>query len=230
MTRILVVEDETQIATALRINLVARGYQVITVHDGRSALTAAADSAPDAVLLDLILPDIDGTQVITALRGWTHIPIIVLSARTDASSKIGALDAGADDYVTKPFGMDELMARVRAALRRANAGQHVEEDLVVDTESFTVNLAAKKIRRGSTEVHLTPTEWAILEMLIRHQGRLVTQRQLLEAVWGPDHVHHAHYLRVYVGQLRKKLEENPAEPRHFITEPGTGYRFQPTYR
>jgi two-component system, OmpR family, KDP operon response regulator KdpE len=227
MTTVLVVDDEPQIANALRINLAARGYQVTTAGDGATALRLAADTAPDLILLDLGLPDIDGLEVITALRGWTSVPIIVLSARTDADSKIEALDAGADDYVTKPFGMDELLARLRAAVRRSAVAVREVAEPLIDAGTFTVDLAVKKIWRDGAEVHLTPTEWGLLEILIRHRGCLVTQKHLLEQVWGPTHATHSHYLRVYMGQLRQKLEPQPAQPRHLITEPGMGYRFMP---
>ncbi|MET1072946.1 MAG: response regulator, partial [Umezawaea sp.] len=222
MTRVLVVDDEPQIVRALRINLTARGYQVLTAHDGASALTAAADGKPDVVVLDLGLPDLDGTDVIAGLRGWTSIPIIVLSARTDSSDKVSALDAGADDYVTKPFGMDELLARLRAAVRRSSTTPTPGEDAVVETASFTVDLAAKKVHRDGTEVHLTPTEWGLLEMLVRNRGRLVAQKQLLQEVWGPAYAKESHYLRVYLAQLRRKLEPEPSHPRHLLTEPGMG--------
>jgi two-component system, OmpR family, KDP operon response regulator KdpE len=225
MTRVLVVDDEPQIVRALRINLAARGYHVLTAANGTAALRVAAGGHPDVVILDLGLPDLDGTEVIAGLRGWTSVPIIVLSARTDAGDKVEALDAGADDYVTKPFGMDELLARLRAAVRRSIAGAHPDEP-VVTTSSFTIDLSAKKVRREDAEVHLTPTEWAILELLIRHPGRLITQKQLLTHVWGPM-CDDTHYLRVYLAQLRRKLEPEPSRPRHLHTEPGMGYRFEP---
>ncbi len=226
MTRVLVVDDEPQIVRALRINLAARGYQVLTAADGTGALRAAVDGHPDVVVLDLGLPDLDGIEVIAGLRGWTSVPIIVLSARTDSTDKVEALDAGADDYVTKPFGMDELLARLRAAVRRTSAAEGAGEP-VIATDAFTIDRAAKKVHRGSVEVHLTPTEWGILESLVRHSGRLVTQRQLLSDVWGPAYLKETHYLRVYLAQLRRKLEPDPSRPRHLITEPGMGYRFEP---
>ncbi|MBY8848912.1 winged helix-turn-helix domain-containing protein, partial [Saccharothrix sp. MB29] len=196
----------------------------LTAHDGTTALRAAAEGKPDVVVLDLGLPDVDGTEVIAGLRGWTTVPIIVLSARVDSTDKVEALDAGADDYVTKPFGMDELLARLRAAVRR---GAVVEgEDAVVETASFTVDLAAKKVLRDGAEVHLTPTEWGLLEVLARHRGRLVAQKQLLQEVWGPQYAKETHYLRVYLAQLRRKLEPEPSHPRHLVTEPGMGYRFE----
>ncbi|PSL58243.1 two-component system KDP operon response regulator KdpE [Saccharothrix carnea] len=219
------VDDEPQIVRALRINLSARGYSVLTAHDGTAALKAAAEGKPDVVVLDLGLPDVDGTEVIAGLRGWTTVPIIVLSARVDSADKVQALDAGADDYVTKPFGMDELLARLRAAVRRSAVVEG--EDAVVETASFTVDLAAKKVRRDGVEVHLTPTEWGLLEILARNRGRLVAQKQLLQEVWGPAYAKETHYLRVYLAQLRRKLEPEPSHPRHLVTEPGMGYRFEP---
>lgn len=218
------VDDEPQIVRALRINLSARGYSVLTAHDGTAALKAAAEGKPDVVVLDLGLPDLDGTEVIAGLRGWTSVPIIVLSARVDSADKVEALDAGADDYVTKPFGMDELLARLRAAVRRSAVVEG--GDAVVETASFTVDLAAKKVRRDGVEVHLTPTEWGLLEILARNRGRLVAQKQLLQEVWGPAYAKETHYLRVYLAQLRRKLEPEPAHPRHLVTEPGMGYRFE----
>jgi len=225
-TRVLVVDDEPQILRALRINLTARGYDVLTARDGSSALQAATETKPDVVVLDLGLPDIDGTDVITGLRGWSSVPIIVLSARTSSWDKVMALDAGADDYVTKPFGMDELLARLRAAVRRSAAAAP-GETAIIETESFTIDLMAKKVRRDGVDVHLTPTEWGLLEILVRNPGRLVTQQQLLQEVWGPTHTTESHYLRVYFAQLRRKLEPVPSRPRHLMTEPGMGYRFEP---
>ena len=229
MTRVLVVDDDTQILRALRINLTARGYSVLTALSGSAALRAAAEGRPDVVVLDLGLPDLDGAEVIEGLRGWSAVPIIVLSARTDSADKVHALDAGADDYVTKPFGMAELLARLRAAVRRASSGPGDGEP-VVTTEAFTIDLAAKRVQRGAPgsaeDVHLTPTEWAILEVLVRHRGRLVGQRQLLREVWGPAYGTETNYLRTYLAQLRRKLEPDPARPRHLITEPGMGYRFE----
>jgi two-component system, OmpR family, KDP operon response regulator KdpE len=225
MTSVLVVDDEPQIVRALRINLTARGYNVMTAYDGKTALSVAIENKPDVVVLDLGLPDIDGVDVIAGLRGWTSVPIIVLSARTESTRKVEALDAGADDYVTKPFGMDELLARLRAAVRRTTAAPAVD-DPIVKTASFTVDLAVKRVHRDDREVHLTPTEWGMIEILARHPGRLVSQKQLLQEVWGPSHTSESQYLRVYMAQLRRKLEPEPAHPRHLITEPGMGYRFE----
>jgi two-component system KDP operon response regulator KdpE len=223
---VLVVDDEPQIVRALRINLSARGYRVITAHDGTAALRAVAETKPDVVVLDLGLPDMDGNEVIAGLRGWTTVPIIVLSARGDSSDKVQALDAGADDYVTKPFGMDELLARLRAAFRRSTVSSPDDMDAVVETGSFTIDLAAKKVLREGKEVHLTKTEWGVLELLVRNRGRLVAQKQLLHDVWGPSYETESHYLRVYLAQLRRKLEPEPSRPRHLLTEPGMGYRFE----
>lgn len=223
--RVLVVDDEPQILRALRINLSVRGYDVVTVTNGADALRAAADLRPEVVILDLGLPDMSGIEVLEGLRGWLSAPVIVLSARTDSSDKVEALDAGADDYVTKPFGMDELLARLRAAVRRAAASVDSDEP-VVETDSFTVDLAAKKVTKKGAEVHLTPTEWGMLEMLVRHRGKLVGREELLREVWGPAYAKETHYLRVYLTQLRRKLEDDPSHPRHLLTEAGMGYRFE----
>jgi two-component system KDP operon response regulator KdpE len=223
MTRILVVDDEPQIRKALDVNLRARGYDVDLAPTGEDALQLAASRHPDLVLLDLGLPGVDGIDVVRGLRGWTTVPILVLSVRETERDKVAALDAGADDYVTKPFGMDELMARLRAALRRATP---VAEEPVVETPDFTVDLAAKRVVAHGEEVHLTPTEWGILDVLVRHPGRLVTQRHLLQQVWGPQYERETNYLRVYLAQLRRKLEPDPSRPRYLVTEPGMGYRFE----
>ncbi|HET6504961.1 MAG TPA: response regulator [Amycolatopsis sp.] len=223
---VLVVDDEPQIVRALRINLSARGYRVVTAHDGTAALRAAAETKPDVVVLDLGLPDLDGNEVIAGLRGWSTVPIIVLSARSDSPDKVRALDAGADDYVTKPFGMDELLARLRAAVRRSSVSGSDGTDAVVETGDVSIDLVAKKVRRDGEEVHLTKTEWGVLELLVRNHGRLVSQKQLLREVWGPTYENESHYLRVYLAQLRRKLEREPSRPRHLITEPGMGYRFE----
>jgi two-component system KDP operon response regulator KdpE len=223
VSRILVVDDEPQIVRALVINLRARKYEVDAAPDGATALRLAAERHPDVVLLDLGLPDMDGVDVIAGLRGWTRVPIIVLSARHASGEKVEALDAGADDYVTKPFAMDELLARLRAAFRRADPGPGAA---VLETASFSVDLAAKKVVRDGADVRLTPTEWHLLEVLTRNAGRLITQRQLLQEVWGPSYGTETNYLRVYMAQLRRKLEPDPTRPRHLITEPGMGYRFE----
>ena len=224
MSRILVVDDEPQILRALRINLSVLGYEVVTASTGAGALRAAAERPPDVVVLDLGLPDMDGTEVLAGLRGWCTAPVIVLSARTDSADKVEALDAGADDYVTKPFGMDEFLARVRAAARRGTSAADTSEPSV-ETASFTVDLAAKTVSRRGEQVHLTPTEWGMLEMLVRNRGKLVGQKELLREVWGPAYDTETHYLRVYLAQLRRKLEDDPANPKHLITEAGMGYRF-----
>lgn len=222
MTKILIVDDEPQILRALRINLAARHYEVAMAPDGGSALRQAADWRPDLVILDLGLPDIDGVDVIHGLRGWSRIPIIVLSGRAGSADKVDALDAGADDYVTKPFGIDELLARVRAATRRS--ALHDPALARVQVGSHTVDLTNKSVTGG---VRLTPTEWHLLEILLRNPGKLVSQRQMLTEVWGSTYLTATHYLRQYMAQLRRKLERDPAHPEHLITEPGMGYRFKP---
>jgi two-component system, OmpR family, KDP operon response regulator KdpE len=236
MTRVLVVDDEPQILRALRINLRARRYDVNVAASGTEALEVAAAHPPDLVILDLGLPDMDGLEVIGGLRGWTAVPIIVLSGRADSTDKVEALDAGADDYVTKPFGMDELLARMRAAVRRTPAAEAPPRirlgDLVVD-------LAAKRVTRDAAtgtssrseadqdgDIRLTPTEWHLLEVLLRNPGKLLSHRQLLHDVWGPGYDNAGGNLRLYMAQLRRKLEPDPARPRWLITEPGMGYRYQ----
>ena len=223
MTRVLVVDDEAPIRRALSANLRARGYDVDVAATGEQALDLAAHHHPDIVLLDLGLPGMDGREVIDGLRGWSAVPIVVLSARGSERNKVDALDAGADDYLSKPFGMDELLARVRAALRRATPA---DEEAIVTTEHFTVDLADKRvIDRDGTTIRLTPTEWHVLEVLVRHAGKLVGQRQLLQDVWGPQYGDESNYLRVHLAHLRAKLEPNRSHPRYLITEPGMGYRF-----
>jgi two-component system, OmpR family, KDP operon response regulator KdpE len=228
MTRVLVVDDEPQIVRALRINLRARHYDVDTAMNGAEALRAAAAHPPDLVVLDLGLPDMDGVEVIEGLRGWTDAPIIVLSGRADSTDKVQALDCGADDYVTKPFGMDELLARMRAAIRRSTPETSEPQ---IQLGDLVIDLAAKRVTRtasdGEGTIRLTPTEWHLLEVLLRHPGKLMSQRQLLQEVWGPGYTDAAGNLRLYMAQLRRKLEPDPARPRWLQTEPGMGYRFQP---
>lgn len=227
MTRVLVVEDDPQLVRALVINMQARGYGVDAAPDGATALRLAAARQPDVVVLDLGLPDMDGTDVIKALRGWTRVPILVLSARRASDEKVAALDAGADDYITKPFSMNELLARLRAAVRRTDSVPVAPETVLVTTDEFTVDLVAKKASRGGHDIRLTPTEWHLLEILVCNPGRLISQRQLLQEVWGASHSNKTNYLRVYMAQLRRKLEADPSHPRYLITEPGMGYRFDP---
>jgi len=246
MTRVLVVDDEPQILRALRINLRARQYEVSTAANGAQALEQAAAHPPDLVILDLGLPDMDGVDVIGGLRGWTKVPIIVLSGRADSNDKVEALDAGADDYVTKPFGMDELLARARAAVRRTVGAEAPPR---VRLGNLTVDLAAKRVTpdgaansatdrttdgiaidgepQQENDVRLTPTEWHLLEVLLRNPGKLLSHRQLLTEVWGPGYDNAGGNLRLYMAQLRRKLEPDPARPRWLITEPGMGYRYQP---
>jgi two-component system, OmpR family, KDP operon response regulator KdpE len=233
MMRVLVVDDEPQLMRALRINLSARRYEVVVAADGAAALEAAARHVPDLVILDLGLPDMDGTDVIAGLRGWTKVPILVLSGRTDAADKVDALDAGADDYMTKPFSMEELMARLRALQRRIESEAAADEPIVL-IGHFSVDLAAKTVTRrpdapadAPESVHLTKTEWAVLEVLIRNPGRLVSGKQLLQQVWGPSYESETNYLRFYLAKLRQKLEPEPSHPRQLITELGMGYRFHP---
>jgi two-component system KDP operon response regulator KdpE len=231
VTRVLVVDDEPQILRALRINLRVRNYDVDIAATGSQALEAAAKHPPDLVILDLGLPDLDGVQVIEGLRGWTQAPIIVLSGRADSTDKVEALDAGADDYVTKPFGMDELLARMRAAVRRTGPGASEPR---VRLGHLVVDLAAKRVIRDGAEggdgpdIRLTPTEWHLLEVLLRNPGKLLSQRQLLTEVWGPGYADASGNLRLYMAQLRRKLEPDPARPRWLMTEPGMGYRYQPS--
>jgi two-component system KDP operon response regulator KdpE len=224
MTRVLAVDDEQQILRALGTNLRARGYEVDLATTGEAALDLAARNHPDVVVLDLGLPGISGIEVIRGLRGWTAVPIVVLSVRESERDKVAALDAGADDYVTKPFGMAELLARLRAALRRGRPP--VEEAPTLTTPDFTVDLAAKRVTGKDGEVRLTPTEWQIVEVLVREEGKLVTQVQLLQEVWGPQYGTETNYLRVHMAHIRRKLEPDPSHPRYFLTEPGMGYRFE----
>jgi two-component system, OmpR family, KDP operon response regulator KdpE len=243
MTRLLVVDDEPQILRALRINLHARQYDVVTAGTGRGALDAATEAHPDLVILDLGLPDMDGVEVIRSLRKWTQVPIVILSGRLNSAAKVDALDAGADDYVTKPFSVEELLARIRAVTRRTTEPELIEP---VQLGRWTVDLSdhaiyetlpanagasdtqlESHIEEPAQQIHLTPTEWQLLQALVSHAGRLVSQRQLLQEVWGPTYMNQGHYLRQYVKALRHKLEDDPTRPRHLVTEPGMGYRFQP---
>ncbi|MFF6986905.1 response regulator [Streptomyces sp. NPDC010273] len=226
MTRVLVVEDDPQLVRALVINMQARQYGVDAAPDGATALRLAAMRQPDVVMLDLGLPDMDGVDVIRALRGWTRVPILVLSARQASDEKVAALDAGADDYITKPFSMDELLARLRAAVRRVENVPLAPTATLVTTDDFTIDLLAKKATRAGHDIRLTPTEWHLLEILVTNPGRLITQKYLLQEVWGVTQSNKTNYLRVYMAQLRRKLEGDPSSPRHLITEPGMGYRFE----
>ena len=223
MTRILVVDDEPQIVRALVTNLKVRDYEVETANNGEDAISLAATTHPDLLILDLGLPGVSGVEVIEAIRGWSKVPIIVLSVRDSERDKVAALDAGADDYVTKPFAIEELLARVRAATRRAAPAA---DEPAVETADFIVDLAARQVRNANGEVRLTPTEWHILETLARHHDKLVTQRELLQQVWGPGYSTETNYLRVYMAQLRRKLEPDPAHPRSLVTEAGIGYRLR----
>ncbi|MFD0008691.1 response regulator [Streptomyces sp. NPDC127178] len=226
MTRVLVVEDDPQLVRALVINMQARRYGVDAAPDGATALRLAAARQPDVVMLDLGLPDMDGVDVIKALRGWTRVPIMVLSARRASDEKVAALDAGADDYVTKPFSMDELMARLRAAVRRTEETPLAPGTTHVATSEFTIDLLAKRVVRAGRDVRLTPTEWHLLEILVTRPGHLVTQKHLLREVWGVSRSGKTNYLRLYMAQLRRKLEADPSHPSYLITEPGMGYRFE----
>jgi len=245
MSRVLVVDDEPQLLRAMRITLQARGYDVRTAATGRKALSEAAATHPDVVVLDLGLPDLDGVDVITAIRGWSAVPIIVLSGRTTGGDKVAALDAGADDYVTKPFGVEELLARMRAVARRSSVAE--DGSSTVDIAAYRVDLAGKRVfprpvgagaepaegpapaeePAPAEDLRLTPTEWRLLEALVRHPGKLVSQRRLITEVWGPAYTDDTSSLRLYVNRLRRKLEPDPSRPRHLLTEPGMGYRFQP---
>lgn len=222
--RVLVVDDDGALARALAINLRAHGWDVTVAPTGAAGLDATASARPDVVLLDLGLPDMPGLDVIAGIRGWTRVPIVVLSARQLGDDKVDALDAGADDYVTKPFAMNELLARLRAAVRRAEPAQ-LEEPVVVAGE-LRIDLARRQVSRDGADVRLSPTEWALLEVLVRNRGRLVDRKLLLHEVWGPAYSTETNYLRVYTAQLRRKLEKDPSHPRHILTHPGAGYRFE----
>jgi two-component system KDP operon response regulator KdpE len=224
MTFVLVVDDEPQIVRTLTINLRARDYEVESAGDGRSALQVMQERTPDVVVLDLGLPDMDGVQVLQQIRTSSQVPVVVLSARQESDDKVEALDAGADDYVTKPFGMDEFLARIRAAVRRGPSD--APEAPVVTTADFTLDFGDHRATRGQDEVRLTPTEWRLLAALAHSPGRLVTHAELLRAAWGPAYGRESNYLRVYANQLRRKLEPDPSHPRYLLTEPGIGYRLK----
>ncbi|MDQ0732440.1 response regulator [Arthrobacter sp. B1I2] len=223
MKRILVVDDEPQLLRAMQINLRAEGYAVSVASNGTEALRLAASNPPDVIVLDLGLPDMDGADVIRGIRGWSELPIVVLSARQGSTDKVEALDAGADDYVTKPFGLDELLARLRAVERRS---AHSSPGGVIETGNLLIDLGAATVTRAGERVHLTPREWDVLQLLVANRGKLITQRQLLQTVWGPAYKEETQYLRVYMAQLRRKLETDPAHPKHLITAAGQGYRFE----
>src|SRR5437899_2488386 len=220
MTRVLVVDDEPQILRALQTSLRGAGYEVDAAATGEAALTMAAVRPPDAVIVDLVLPDLRGTEVTRQLRSWTSVPVIVLSVVGDEAEKVSALDAGADDYVTKPFGLDELLARLRAALRRVEG----ETEPVREVGELRVDLAGREVSFAGRPVQLTPNEFTLLSLLVRNEGKLLTHKAILEEVWGHAYTDESHYLHVYVSQLRRKLEPDPARPRYILTEPGAGYR------
>ncbi|MFE6510911.1 response regulator [Nocardioides sp. NPDC057767] len=226
MSRVLVVDDEPALLRALAINLRAAGWEVETAIDGRSALAAVAETRPDVVLLDLGLPDLDGTEVIEGLRGWTQVPVVVLSARQHGDDKVEALDLGADDYVTKPFAMNELMARLRAAVRRSQESAP-STATTLSVGDLEIDFARKRVHKAGSDVRLTPTEWSFLELLARNVGRLVPREQILKEVWGPAYAKETHYLRVYAAQLRRKLEDDPSHPRFLVTTAGVGYTLEP---
>jgi two-component system, OmpR family, KDP operon response regulator KdpE len=219
---VVLIEDEPQIRRFLRTVLPEHGYVLFEAETGKQGLVEAAVRKPDVIVLDLGLPDMDGVDVVGRLREWTQVPVIVLSARAQETDKVAALDAGADDYVTKPFGVGELLARLRVALRRTARSE--EGSQVFESGALKVDLAARRVQVGEGEVHLTPIEYRLLTVLVRHAGKVLTHRQLLKEVWGPSHIEHSHYLRIYMAQLRKKLEEDPAQPRFLLTEAGVGYR------
>lgn len=226
--KILIADDDPQILRALRITLSARGYEIVTATNGRDAVSSAIEDRPDLYILDLGMPELDGVEVIQGLRGWTQAPILVVSGRSGASDKVEALDAGADDYVTKPFSIDELLARIRALTRRLPGQEAAPVTRIADV---TIDLSAKSVTRATAHgpefVRLTPTEWGVLEMLVRNAGNLVTRQSLLTSIWGSEHITDTGYLRLYIAQLRKKIESDPSHPRFLLTESGMGYRFQP---
>jgi two-component system KDP operon response regulator KdpE len=224
MTKILLIDDDTGFARALSIGLGAHGYEVVVAHDGREGIVAATREHPEIILLDLGLPEYTGMELLEAVRVWSEVPVIVLSARHQSATKVAALDAGADDYVTKPFGIDELLARIRAALRRASSDPDAG---IVTAGEVRIDLATRRVARGTQEIHLTPKEWGVMAALVRAPGRVVAQSDLLTGVWGPGYEGESEYLRSVMLRIRKKLEADPSAPRHFITEPGVGYRFMP---
>jgi two-component system KDP operon response regulator KdpE len=221
---VVVIEDDPQIRRFLRTGLGSHGFEVHEAENGRSGVTAAENRKPELVILDLGLPDMDGVEVVKRLRAWTTLPVIVLSARITEGDKIAALDAGADDYLTKPFSLGELLARIRVALRHSNVAARQDRDGVFAVDSLKVDLIHRKVHVGDQEVHLTPIEYRLLTVLVRNAGKVLTHRQLLKEVWGPSHVEHNHYLRIYMANLRHKLEADPARPRFLLTEAGVGYR------
>jgi two-component system KDP operon response regulator KdpE len=222
--RVLAIEDEAQIRRFLRTSLIAKGYEVLEAETGQDGIAQAATARPDCIILDLGLPDMDGAEVLRQIRDWSAVPIIILTARGQEQDKIALLDAGADDYLTKPFGVGELMARMRVVLRRGAGGG--QEQPVVQIGDLRVDLVKRQVTLAGEEVHLTPIEYRLLATLVRYGGRVVTQRQLLQEVWGPEYTDAAHYLRIYMQHLRHKLEADPAQPRYFLTEPGVGYRLR----
>jgi len=221
---IIVIEDEAQIRRFLRTTLVSEGYQVFEAENGKQGLTEAATRKPDLIILDLGLPDMDGVEVVKGIRAWSSIPVIILSARSQESDKVSALDAGADDYLVKPFGAGELLARIRVALRHVSSVANGEEEGIFAVDDLKVDMIHRKVSVGGAEVHLTPIEYRLLTVLIKHAGKVLTHRLLLQEVWGPNYVERAHYLRIYMGTLRHKLEKDPARPRFLLTEVGVGYR------
>jgi two-component system KDP operon response regulator KdpE len=225
--RILIVDDEPQITRVLRRSLITHGYDVHVASDGESALQTFGDWTPDLVVTDLAMPNMNGLELCRRLRALSQLPIIVLSVRGEERTKVEALDAGADDYVTKPFGMDELLARIRATLRRAPVAPNDSETTVLEAGDFRIDLEARSVVVASREVHLTPKEYDLMVYFLRHPGKVLTHRTLLAAVWGGESTEQTEYLRVFIGQLRKKIEPNPAAPRYILTEPWTGYRFNP---
>jgi two-component system KDP operon response regulator KdpE len=224
MPKILVIEDEQEIRRFLRVSLSAQGFRLAEAEDGQSGIRQAAAQQPDLVLLDLGLPDVDGLDVIRQIRSWSRVPIVVLSARGQERDKILALDGGADDYLTKPFGVGELLARIRVALRHAARTDHDDRDAIFAVGELRVDLPNRQVFVGDAEIRLTPTEYRLLTTLVKHAGKVVTHRHLLKEVWGPDSVEETHYLRVYMAQLRQKLERDSARPRYLLTEPAVGYR------